>query len=103
MPQPQAMKQKSQKKSQKYRPPSVGYFVRTATYTAQSTLQLEGLTCQQCVGSVTEQLQTLPGVTDVNVDLVANGTSTATITANPTPSAQQFAAALAEAGYSVVK
>src|SRR5699024_6659521 len=80
MPQPQAMKQKSQKKSQKYRPPSVGFSVRKAISMAQSTLKLEGLTCQHCVGSVTEQLQTLPGVTDVNVDLVANGTSTATIT-----------------------
>jgi len=70
---------------------------------AQSTLKLEGLTCQHCVGSVTDQLQALPGVRDVNVDLVSDGVSTATVTANPTPSAQQFADAVAEAGYSVVE
>ncbi|MDN6679739.1 MAG: heavy-metal-associated domain-containing protein, partial [Yaniella sp.] len=52
---------------------------------AQTTLKLEGLTCQGCVGSVTTQLQSLPGVTDVDIDLVNDGVSTATVTSNPTP------------------
>src|SRR5699024_524358 len=103
MPKPQAMKQKSQKKSQKYRPPSVGFSVRNAISMDQSTLKHEDLTCQHCHGSVTKQLQPLPRATHLNVVLIANGTYTSTITANPTPSAQQFADAVAEAGYSVVK
>lgn len=68
---------------------------------AQTTLKIEGLTCQGCVGSVTDALSDLPGVTDVNVDLVNGGTSTATVTSNPTPSAQQFSEAVVEAGYTV--
>lgn len=70
---------------------------------AQTTLQLEGLTCQGCVGSVTKALFGLPGVTDVNIDLVNDGVSTATVTANPTPSAQQFTTAVTDAGYTVVE
>ncbi|OAV61483.1 heavy-metal-associated domain-containing protein [Enteractinococcus helveticum] len=70
---------------------------------AQTTLKLEGLTCQHCVGSVTSELQALPGVTDVQIDLVNDGVSTATVTSNPTPSIQQFSDAVAEAGYSVVE
>ncbi|MDN5703941.1 MAG: heavy-metal-associated domain-containing protein [Yaniella sp.] len=70
---------------------------------AQTTLKLEGLTCQGCVGSVTTQLQSLPGVTDVDIDLVNDGVSTATVTSNPTPSAQQLSDAVAEAGYTVVE
>ncbi len=69
---------------------------------AQTTLKLEGLTCQGCVGSVTKALYSLPGVTDVSVDLVDNGVSTATVTSNPTPSAQQFAETVTDAGYTVV-
>ncbi|GAA2036038.1 heavy-metal-associated domain-containing protein [Yaniella flava] len=69
---------------------------------AQTTLKLEGLTCQGCVGSVTDELQSLPGVTDVNIDLVNGGVSTATVTSNPTPSTQQLHDAVAEAGYTVV-
>jgi len=69
---------------------------------AQTTLKLQGLTCQHCVGSVTDELQALPGVSEVNIDLVNDGISTATVTANPTPSTQQFHDAVAEAGYTVV-
>ena len=70
---------------------------------AQTTLKLEGLTCQGCVGSVTEELESLPGVTNVDIDLVNGGVSTATVTSNPTPSAQQFADTVAAAGYTVVE
>lgn len=70
---------------------------------AQTTLKLEGLTCQHCVGSVTTELQSLPGVTDVAIDLVNEGVSTATVTSNPTPSPEQFKNAVAEAGYTVVE
>lgn len=70
---------------------------------AQTTLKLEGLTCQNCVGSVSSELQSLPGVTDVDIELVNDGVSTATVTSNPTPSSQQFADAVTEAGYTVIE
>lgn len=69
---------------------------------AQTTLKLEGLTCQGCVGSVTKALYGLPGVTDVNIDLVNDGVSTATVTSNPTPSTEKFSQAITDAGYTVV-
>lgn len=70
---------------------------------AQTTLKLEGLTCQHCVGSVTSELQALTGVTDVTIDLADGGVSTATVKSNPTPSPEQFKEAVAEAGYTVVE
>ena len=69
---------------------------------AQTTLQLEGLTCQNCVGSVTKALYGLPGVTDVDVELVNDGVSTAIVTSNPSPSPEQFQTTVADAGYTVV-
>jgi copper chaperone CopZ len=69
---------------------------------AQTILQLEGLTCQNCVGSVTKTLYGLPGVTKVDVELVNDGVSTATVTSNPSPSPDQFQAAVTDAGYTVV-
>lgn len=68
---------------------------------AQTTLKLEGLTCQHCVGSVTSEIQKLPGVTEVDIDLVNDGVSTATVTSNPTPSAEQLQTAVVNAGYTV--
>ena len=57
-----------------------------------------GLTCGHCVGAVTEEIQALPGVRDVEVDLVTGGTSTVTVTSDaPVPDAA-LAAALDEAG-----
>lgn len=69
---------------------------------AQTTLQLEGLTCQNCVGSVTKALYGLPGVTEVDIELVNDGVSTATVTSNPSPSPEQFQTTVADAGYTVV-
>ena len=69
---------------------------------AQTTLQLEGLTCQNCVGSVSKALYELPGVAEVDVDLVDDGISTAIVISNPTPSPEQFQTAINDAGYTVV-
>jgi len=62
------------------------------------TFAVEGMTCGHCVHAVTEEIQALPGVTDVRIDLVAGGTSTVTVTANPPLAAASVAAALDEAG-----
>mgnify|MGYP000998639490 FL=1 len=67
-----------------------------------TTVSISGMTCGHCVMSVTEELEALPGVTGVNVDLVANGISTATVSADRELSGPELSEAIAEAGYTVV-
>jgi copper chaperone len=62
------------------------------------TFPITGLTCGHCVGAVTSEVKALPGVTDVQVDLVAEGTSTLSVTADKTLTDAEVAAALDEAG-----
>lgn len=57
-----------------------------------------GLTCSHCVNAVTSELKEIPGVTTVDVDLVADGTSTVTVASETTIDEQAVAAALDEAG-----
>jgi copper chaperone CopZ len=57
-----------------------------------------GLTCGHCVGAVTSELSTLPGVTDVQIDLVGGGTSTLSVTADTALTDSEVAAVLDEAG-----
>jgi copper chaperone CopZ len=62
------------------------------------TYSVTGMTCGHCAGAVTSELKALDGVNDVNVDLVAGGTSTVTVTSeNPLDDAA-VAEALDEAG-----
>lgn len=69
---------------------------------SQITLKIDGLTCGHCVASVTEELNEVPGVSDVEVILSAGGTSTATLTASTPIEASVFEAAITEAGYTLV-
>jgi copper chaperone len=62
------------------------------------TFPVTGLTCQHCVGAVTSELSVLAGVTDVKIDLVIEGTSTLTVTADKELSDDEVALALDEAG-----
>lgn len=64
----------------------------TATYT------VTGMTCGHCVGSVTEEIQEIDGVTDVAVDL-PSGAVTVTGDGEVTPDAVR--AAVEKAGYEV--
>lgn len=65
-------------------------------------LRVTGMTCGHCVSAVTAELSALEGVTGVDVDLVAGGTSTVTVTsATPLPD-QAVAAAIDEAGYDLL-
>jgi len=57
-----------------------------------------GMTCGHCVNAVTSELKTLDGVSDVDVDLLAGGNSTVTITSSQPLADSQVAAALDEAG-----
>jgi len=63
-----------------------------------TTYQVQGMTCEHCVSAVRAELVALDGVTGVSVVLNAGGVSEVTITAAATPSTEQVAAALDEAG-----
>ena len=62
------------------------------------TFPVTGLTCGHCVGAVTSELSVLAGVTDVQIDLVVDGTSTVRVTADQELSDDEVALALDEAG-----
>ena len=62
------------------------------------TFPVTGLTCGHCVSAVTSEVATLPGVTDVEVVLVTDGTSTVTVTSDEQLTDAAVAAALDEAG-----
>ena len=62
------------------------------------TYSVTGMTCGHCAGAVTSELKALDGVSDVNVDLVAGGTSTVTVTSEAPLDEVKVAEALDEAG-----
>lgn len=62
------------------------------------TFDVVGLTCGHCASAVTEELEALDGVTDVEVALVAGGTSTVTVAAARALDLAEVCAALDEAG-----
>jgi copper chaperone len=62
------------------------------------TFPVTGLTCGHCVGAVTSELKALSGVTGVQIDLVAEGTSILSVTADQALTDAEVAAALDEAG-----
>lgn len=64
-----------------------------------STYGVTGMTCGHCVGSVTEELRSLPGVQDVAVDLNAGGTSTVTVVSDAPLDEAAVRSAIDEAGY----
>jgi copper chaperone len=66
-----------------------------------ATYNVSGMTCEHCVRAVNDELNSLDGVTAVEIDLVPAGVSTVTVTSDsPLPDAQ-VAAAVEEAGYVV--
>ena len=67
----------------------------TATYT------VSGMTCEHCVRAVNDELNSLDGVTSVQVDLVPAGLSTVTVISDQPLADDQVAAAVDEAGYVV--
>ena len=62
------------------------------------TFPVTGLTCGHCVGAITSELSVLSGVTDVQIDLVPEGTSTLRVTADKALTDDEVAVALDEAG-----
>jgi copper chaperone len=63
-----------------------------------TTYQVAGLSCSHCVSAVTEELRALPEVTDVHIDLVADGVSAVTVTSTEPLADDKVAEALDEAG-----
>lgn len=66
-----------------------------------TTFSVDGMTCGNCVRHVTEELTAIPGVTDVQVQLVAGGSSPVTVTSDAPLTDAAVAAAVDEAGYAV--
>ncbi|GAA3342676.1 heavy-metal-associated domain-containing protein [Curtobacterium pusillum] len=66
-------------------------------------LLVEGMTCEHCVMSVTEELTEIDGVSDVAVQLVPGGASRVTVTSDAPVDADALRGAVAEAGYEVVR
>ena len=62
--------------------------------------QVTGLTCGHCAKSVTQALQALPQVDDVQIDLAAGEVSTVTVTGVVPP--EMVRRAIEEAGYTVL-
>ena len=62
------------------------------------TFPVAGMTCGHCVGAVASELKEIPGVTGVDVDLVAGGTSSVTVSSDAPLDEAAVAAALDEAG-----
>lgn len=62
-----------------------------------------GMTCGHCVASVTEELTELEGVTAVKVDLNKGGASDVFVSSHGPLDITAAEAAVAEAGYAVVR
>lgn len=64
--------------------------------TVVSTYIVDGMTCNHCVSSVTEEVTTVPGVTAVDVDLASGALK---VTSDGSLDAIRVRAAVEEAGY----
>ncbi|MCL2586148.1 MAG: heavy-metal-associated domain-containing protein [Streptosporangiales bacterium] len=65
---------------------------------ATTSYKVTGMTCEHCASAVSEELRALDGVSAVNVDLVAGGTSTVTVTSAAELTDREVTEALDEAG-----
>jgi copper ion binding protein len=66
---------------------------------AQTTLKIQGMTCNHCVMRVAKALKAVPGVQDAQVDL---SKAEAVVTYDDAKAAmEKLSAAVAEAGYKV--
>ncbi|MFI7068975.1 heavy-metal-associated domain-containing protein [Micromonospora sediminicola] len=65
----------------------------------ETTYQVRGMTCGHCVTAVSTELNALPDVTDVQVDLA---TGRVTVTSRSPLDADAVRAAVDEAGYDLV-
>ena len=66
-----------------------------------TTFGVDGMTCAHCVHHVTSELEAIPGVSDVAIDLVVGGSSQVTVTSEAPLTDDAIAAAVDEAGYAL--
>ena len=64
----------------------------------EATYLVEGMTCDHCVRAVTTEVSSIPGVTDVDVDLPSGAVR---VTSAEPVDEGAFRAAVEEAGYEV--
>lgn len=69
----------------------------------QTDITVHGMTCGHCVAAVTEELKTIDGVREVQIDLHEGGDSPVHITSDGVLDPQAIDAAVDEAGYDVVR
>ena len=69
------------------------------TFVGSTTFSVPGMTCAHCRRAVTEEISGVAGVESVTVDLT---TGTVTVTASAPLDRADIAAAVDEAGYSLV-
>ncbi len=62
-----------------------------------------GMTCAHCVGAVTKEFSALPGVQGVDVNLVAGGASTVTVTSDAPLTDAQVHEAVDESGFELAE
>ena len=65
-------------------------------------LQVTGMTCGHCVASVTEELEEVPGVKNIDVILNKGGVSNVTVVTDVALDDEALRDAVAEAGYELV-
>ena len=70
--------------------------------TISTIVHVSGMTCGHCVSAVSEELESLDGVEEIDIDLNAGGLSKVTITSTQELSPSEIGEAVAEAGYLVV-
>lgn len=64
--------------------------------------RVTGMTCDHCVRAVTDEVSAIPGVHDVEVDLVAGGTSVVRVVSASELAEDSVREAVDEAGYELV-
>lgn len=64
-----------------------------------ATYGVTGMTCGHCVHAVTDEVSAIPGVRDVEIELVAGGTSTVHVMSEEPLSDDTVREAVDEAGY----
>ena len=64
-----------------------------------TTYGVTGMTCGHCISAVQQEVSALPGVQDVAVELVVDGSSTVRVTSESNLDEAEVRAAVQEAGY----
>ena len=64
-----------------------------------ATYRVTGMTCDHCVRAVTDEVSAIPGVSDVEIQLVAGGTSKVRVVSEQPLPETSVREAVDEAGY----